>query len=126
MGALNGAEQNALSTYLRAHQAGARYELAAGASTSVASLIVQDQRPVLMLTTYNGLPFTSVAQLRALIAHGEVRYAFLNSTCGPQALKTSAGCAPAALWIRAHGTDVSRQAGLRTRGVLWRLPGVVP
>ncbi len=126
VGALNGTEQHALSTYLRAHQAKARYELAAGASTSVASLIVQDQRPVLMLTTYNGLPFTSVARLKALIARGEVRYAFLNSTCGPNAPKTTPGCAPAALWVRAHGTDVSQQAGLRTRGVLWRLPGVVP
>lgn len=126
VGALNGAEQHALSTYLRAHQAGARYELAAGASTGVASLIVQDQRPVLMLTTYNGLPFTSVARLKALIARGEVRYAFLNSTCGSNAAKTTPGCVPAALWVRAHGTDVSRQAGLRTRGALWRLPGVVP
>jgi 4-amino-4-deoxy-L-arabinose transferase-like glycosyltransferase len=126
VGALNGTEQHALSTYLRAHQARARYELAAGASTNVASLIVQDQRPVLMLTTYNGLPFTSVAHLKALIARGEVRYAFLNSTCGPNAITTTPGCAPAALWVRAHGTDVSRQAGLRTRGALWRLPGVVP
>jgi 4-amino-4-deoxy-L-arabinose transferase-like glycosyltransferase len=126
VGALNGSEQQALSAYLRAHQAGARYELAAGSSTTVASLIVQDQRPVLMLTTYNGLPFASVTRLKTLIARGEVRYAFLDSSCGPGAPKTTAGCAPAALWVRAHGTDVSRQAGLRERGVLWRLPGAVP
>ena len=125
VGALDPAEQRALSAYLLAHQAGAHYELAAGASTSVASLIVQDQRPVLMLTTYNGLPFTSVGRLRSLIAQGAVRYAFLNSVCPRGAPKTNAGCAPAALWIRAHGVDVSRQAGLRP-GVLWRLPAVVP
>ena len=126
VGALPAAEQRALSAYLLAHQAGARYELAAASSTSVASLIVQDQRPVLMLTTYNGLPFTGVAHLRALIAQGAVRYAILNSTCPRTApTPTNAGCAPAALWIRAHGTDVSRQAGL-AQGVLWRLPGVVP
>ncbi len=121
VGALPPAEQRALSAYLLAHRAGARYELAAASSTSVASLIVQDQRPVLMLTTYNGLPFTGVARLRALIAQGAVRYAFLNSTCPRTApTPTNAGCAPAALWIRAHGTDVSRQAGLAP-GVLWRL-----
>ncbi len=126
VGALPPAEQRALSAYLLANQAGARYELAAASSTSVASLIVQDQRPVLMLTTYNGLPFTDVARLRALIAQGAVRYAFLNSTCPRTApTPTNAGCAPAALWIRAHGADVSRQAGLEP-GVLWRLPGVVP
>jgi 4-amino-4-deoxy-L-arabinose transferase-like glycosyltransferase len=122
VGALNGAEQRALSAYLRAHQAGARYEVATGSATSIASLIVQDQRPVAMLTTYNGLPLTSVAQLRTLISRGEVRYAFLDSVCRPGAPATTAGCAPAARWVRAHGTDVSRQAGLRVPGVLWRLP----
>ncbi|HEY5194405.1 MAG TPA: glycosyltransferase family 39 protein [Solirubrobacteraceae bacterium] len=122
VGALDSIEQRALSAYLLAHQGSARYELAAGSSTSVASLIVQDQRPVLMLTTYDGLSFTSVAQLKTLMARGEVRYAFLDSVCGPGAPKTTAGCAPAALWVRAHGTDVSRQAGLHARGLLWQLP----
>ncbi len=125
VGALNPIEQRALSAYLLAHQGGAHYELAAGSSTSVASLIVQDQRPVLMLTTYNGIPFTSVAQLKALIARGEVRYAFLDSVCTRTSPKTTAGCAPAALWIRTHAADVSHQADLRG-GVLWRLPGAMP
>lgn len=122
VGALNPAEQRAVSAYLRAHQAGARYEVAAGAATSIASLIVQDARPVVMLTSYNGLALTSVSQLQALVSHGEVRYAFLDSVCKPGAPKTTAGCAPTARWVRAHGTDVSRQAGLRVAGVLWRLP----
>jgi len=123
VGALSGEEQRLLSSYLLAHQSGARYELAAGEATNVASLIVKDGRPVLMLTTYNGLPFTSVAKLKRLIEQGQVRYAFLDSACGPRPSKTVAGCAPAALWVRAHGTDVSAKAGLRARGVLWRLPG---
>ncbi|HEX4837747.1 MAG TPA: glycosyltransferase family 39 protein [Solirubrobacteraceae bacterium] len=122
VGALSGEEQHATSTYLRAHQDGARYEVAAGAATNIASLIVQDARPVVMLTTYNGLPLTSVAQLKALISRGEVRYAFLDSVCKPGAPRTTAGCAPAALWVRAHGTDVSLEAGLRVHGILWRLP----
>ncbi|MFZ2114278.1 MAG: glycosyltransferase family 39 protein [Solirubrobacteraceae bacterium] len=125
VGALNPTEQRTLSAYLLAHQGRARYELAAGSSTSVASLIVQDQRPVLMLTTYNGIPFASVARLKALIARGEVRYAFLDSVCTRTSPKTTAGCAPAALWIRAHATDISHQAGLRG-GVLWLLPSPMP
>jgi hypothetical protein len=124
IGALSSEEQRLLSFYLIAHQDGARYELAAGEATNVASLIVRDGRPVLMLTTYNGLPFTSVEKLKQLIEQGQVRYAFLDSTCGPRPSKTVAGCAPAALWVRTHGTDVSAKAGLRARGVLWRLPGV--
>ncbi len=122
VGALGGEEQRALSGYLRAHQASARYELAAASATSIASLIVRDGRPVVMLTSYNGLPLTSVPRLRSLISRGQVRYAFLDSSCGPRAAPTSAGCGPAARWVRTHGTDVSREAGLRVQGVLWRLP----
>jgi hypothetical protein len=77
---------------------------------------------VLMLTSYNGLPLTSVAHLQALISSGQVRYAFLDSACKPGAPRTTAGCAPAARWVRAHATDVSRQAGLAAGGALWHLP----
>jgi 4-amino-4-deoxy-L-arabinose transferase-like glycosyltransferase len=121
VGGLPPGEQHALSAYLLAHQAGARYELAAGSATTVASLIVADRRPVLMLTTYNGLPLTSVAELKRAIARGEVRYAFINSLCGPHSTRITSGCAPAARWVRAHSRDVSRRAGLAP-GVLWRLP----
>lgn len=122
VGALSAVEQRALSTYLRTHQGSARYEVAAGAATTVASLIVQDGRPVVMLTSYNGLPLISVAQLKALISSGAVRYAFLASQCHPGTPRTTAGCAPAARWVQEHGEDVSRQAGLSATGVLWRLP----
>jgi 4-amino-4-deoxy-L-arabinose transferase-like glycosyltransferase len=122
VGALAAGEQRALSAFLLTHQGTARYEVAAGSATAVASLIVQDRRPVLMLTTYNGQPLVSVPSLRAQIAAGAVKYAFLNSPCGSHPSKTTAGCAPAARWVRAHGADVSHQAGLPVRGVLWRLP----
>jgi 4-amino-4-deoxy-L-arabinose transferase-like glycosyltransferase len=122
VGALRPAVQQAVSAYVRTHDAGARYELAAASATTVASLIVQDRRPVVMLTTYNGLDLTDVTELKALIARGEVRYAFLDSSCKHSGSNATAGCTPAALWVRAHGTDVSRQAGMRATGVLWRLP----
>jgi 4-amino-4-deoxy-L-arabinose transferase-like glycosyltransferase len=122
VGAIRTAEQRALSIYLRAHQGAARYEFAAGTATGVASLIVQDVQPVLMLTSYNGRPFTSVAELHRAVERGEVRYAVLQSGCGPRSSPTAAGCAPAARWVRAHGQDVSRQAGLPRGGLLWRLP----
>ena len=121
VGGLAPGEQRALSAYLLPRQDGARYELAAGSATSVASLIVADQRPVLMLTTYNGRPLTSVAELKLAIARRQVRYAFINSQCGPYSTKATSGCAPASRWVRAHAIDVSRQAGL-ARGLLWRLP----
>lgn len=121
VGGLAPAEQHALSAYLLPRTRGVRYELAAGSATTVASLIVQDRRPVLMLTTYNGRPFTSVRALERAIARREVRYAFVNSFCGLHATPITSGCAPAARWVRAHASDVSRQAGLAA-GELWRLP----
>ncbi len=128
VGALPSDEQSHLSTYLRAHQKGAYYELAAESATQIGSLIVQDGRPILVLTTYGGRVFTTVPQLEHLIAEGKVRYALLGSRCGgPVAgVEGNPACSAPAVWIREHGTDVSHEAGLQHSGVLWRLPGVSP
>ncbi len=126
VGALPSEEQRLLSAYLRAHQHGARYELAAESATQIGSLIVQDARPVLVLTTYGARVFTTVPRLQELIARGEVSYAFLNSFCGRHASALNAACSAPARWVRENGTDVSLQAGLSRAGVLWLLPGAKP
>ena len=82
VGALPGEEQRQVSSYLLAHQGSARYEMAAESATQIGSLIVQDARAVVILTTYEARVFTDVAKLKRLIARGEVRYAFLNTYCG--------------------------------------------
>jgi hypothetical protein len=123
VGALPSEEQRLVSAYLRAHQGGARYEVAAQSATQIASLIVQDARPIVVLTSYGARVFTSVEELERLIAHGEVRYAFLNSKCGRRVSALNAACSAPARWVRAHGTDVSRQAGLGRGELLWLLPG---
>ncbi len=123
VGALPGAELQQLSSYLRAHQGGARYEVAAESATQIGALIVKDVRPVVVLTTYNARVFETVAGLQRLIARGEVKYAFLNSYCGRRVSTLNAACSAPARWIRAHGTDVSGQAGLSRAKVLWLLPG---
>lgn len=122
VGAASDREIEPLSVYLRAHQGGARYEVAADSATRVASLVVEDARPVLVLTTYNARTLTSIAQLKRSIARGEVRYALLSSQCGVHTPRTVASCSPPALWVRAHGIDVSHEAGLARAKVLWRLP----
>jgi len=123
VGALPAEEQSLISSYLRAHQHGARYEVAAESATAIGSLIVQDARPILVLSTYNGRVFTTVAQLKRLIAQGAVRYAFLNTTCGANGDAQNPACSAPARWVRAHATDVSHEAGLRGK-TLWLLPGV--
>ena len=72
--------------------------------------------------------FTNVAELQRRIAAGEVRYAFLNTFCGAHASlsSTNAACSAPVRWIRAHGTDVSRAAGLPRAGILWLLPEAKP
>jgi hypothetical protein len=125
VGALPSEEQRLVSAYLRAHQDGAHYELAAESATGIGSLIVQDARPIVVLTSYNARVFTSVAKLRRLIEEGKVRYAFLNSSCRRRGAALNPACASPARWVRAHGTDVSRQAGL-AGGKLWLLPGAAP
>jgi 4-amino-4-deoxy-L-arabinose transferase-like glycosyltransferase len=128
VGALPHEEQHLVSAYVRAHQGGARYELAAESATQIGSLIVQDAKPVVILTTYDARVFTRVAELRRLIANGEVKYAFLNTFCGRHASLSSdnAACSEPVRWVRAHGTDVSRAAGLSRGGTLWLLPGAKP
>jgi 4-amino-4-deoxy-L-arabinose transferase-like glycosyltransferase len=113
-----------LSSYLRAHQGSARYELAAQSATEIGSLIVRDVRPVLILTTYNGRVFTGVPRLKRLIADGAVRYAVLGPACPHHPVRGDAACAAPSRWVRAHGLDVSRRAGLGRAGVLWLLSKV--
>ena len=126
VGALPSEEQRLLSNYLRAHQGGARYEVAAQSATQIGSLVVQDARPIVILTSYGARVFTSVAKLKRLIAAGEVRYAFLNSPCPHRLAAKNPACSAPAQWIRAHGTDVSHRAGLPRGKVLWLLPGATP
>lgn len=125
VGALSHEELTLVSAYTRAHQHGARYELAAASATEIGALIVKDVKPVLILTTYDGRVLTDVAELRRAIAAGEVKYAFLNETCDPSApsAATNAACSEPVRWVRAHGRDVSHAAGLSRGGLLYLLPG---
>jgi 4-amino-4-deoxy-L-arabinose transferase-like glycosyltransferase len=123
VGALPVEEQRLVSTYLRAHQGSARYEVAAQSATQIGSLIVQDARPIVILTSYGARVFTTVGELKRLIATGEVRYAFLNSPCPHKVAPKNPACSAPAKWIREHATDVSHAAGLKHSKILWRLPG---
>ena len=123
VGLLPGDVEQKLSSYLRSHRAGARYEVAAQSATQIGSLIARDGLPVVVLTSYGARVFTTVEKLKRLIAAGEVRYAFLNAPCPHHLSPNNPACSPPAKWIRAHGSDVSRAAGLEHGKVLWLLPG---
>ena len=122
LGVLRPGELDPLSSYLRAHRDGARYEVAFDSASKMGALVVKDALPVIALTTTKGRVITPVLRLQTLIAEGQVRYAFLGTFCGPPSERPSAACSAPVLWIRAHGRDVSRRAGLRD-GTLYLLPG---
>ncbi|HUB35732.1 MAG TPA: glycosyltransferase family 39 protein [Solirubrobacteraceae bacterium] len=122
LGQIPGPELRRLSAYLRAHQGAAYYEVAFDGATKMGALVVHDGRPILVLTTLNARLLTPPARLAALAAAGKVRYAYLSQPCTGHDASVNADCSAPARWVRAHGRDVSRQAGLRG-GTLWLLPG---
>jgi 4-amino-4-deoxy-L-arabinose transferase-like glycosyltransferase len=122
----NAPQTAALSSYLMPRTAGIRYELAVDDPLKVAPLIIRDGRAILPLTpSFGGHPLIGVAQLRAAIAARQVRYALVaNRSCASDPGQRE-WCTPAALWIRAHGVDVSQRAGLGGRSRLYLLPAAV-
>jgi hypothetical protein len=110
-----------LSRYLRDHQGTAHYEFASLAPAKAALVIAHDGRPALILEAYYGRPIVPVARLAAAVRSGQVRYALAGATCTQSSGDRLTGCSPAARWIRAHGVDVSRQAGQPHPGLLYRL-----
>ncbi len=103
----------ALSRYLRTPTAGLKYELAVDDPLSLAPLVIRDARPILPLTSFGGRPLTSVAEVSAAVRAGAVRYGLVSPRRCELARNTaSASCAPAAMWIRQHGIDVTDAVGL--------------
>jgi 4-amino-4-deoxy-L-arabinose transferase-like glycosyltransferase len=121
-GALPTAEVRAIGSYIERHNDGARYEFAAADPTEVGDLIVHDVQPILSLTSYNANELLPIPRLRSLVASGQLRFALLDGGCGrTRAARLLPGCSPGAAWVRAHGIDVSRRAGLAHGGILYRL-----
>jgi 4-amino-4-deoxy-L-arabinose transferase-like glycosyltransferase len=119
-GALGANVVEAISSYIHAHAAGTRYEFVASNATEVGALIVRDLRPILSLTSYNNHELVAVPRLRGLVATGQVRFAVLGGGCSKRT-PLSADCSIGADWVRSHGTDVSRRAGLAHSHLLYRL-----
>jgi 4-amino-4-deoxy-L-arabinose transferase-like glycosyltransferase len=120
-GAMGASEVRAISSYINARSAGTRYEFAAADPTEVGSLILYDRRPILSLSAYDSHELLPIGRLGALVASGALRFAVLDGGCDPRDASVSPACSPGADWVRAHGTDVSRRAGLAHSHVLYLL-----
>jgi hypothetical protein len=115
----------ALSAYLGPRTRGTHWEVAESSYLIAPSLVVRDARPVMVLASVNSLPIVKVSTIRDAVRQGEVRYALVGGACGrARHIKSKSHCSPAVRWIRTHGMDVTRQAGIHSPGLLFRLqPG---
>jgi 4-amino-4-deoxy-L-arabinose transferase-like glycosyltransferase len=118
IGAMAPGEVDALSRFLLSHDGGARYEVASATAVKAAALVAHDGRPVLILDALAHQPILPVRRLVAAVRQGQVRYLLMTEGC-------STGCGPATAWALQHGRDVTQQAGLPGRGVLYALPAPV-
>ena len=110
-----------LSSYLRRHQLGARYEVATHAVGSVSALIVRDARPVLFLSNLGRQPLVSLPRFISLVRAGEVRFALVGG-CPRGHPVTS--CDAASGWAQHHGVDVSARVGLPRANLYELTPAV--
>jgi 4-amino-4-deoxy-L-arabinose transferase-like glycosyltransferase len=115
IGGMPPGEVAALSRYLLRHDRGARYELASATAVKAAALVVHDGRPVLVLDALARQPILPLPRLISAVRHREVRFMLMTAGC-------QTGCGAAVAWALQHGHDVTRQAGLPGRGVLYSLP----
>jgi hypothetical protein len=121
-GAMGAATVEQISRYIDTHGgAHTRYEFAAADPTEVAALILHDRRPILSLTSYDAHELLPIPRLAALVAGGRLRFALLDGGCNPRSGGQSPACSPGAAWVRSHGIDVSRRAGLANDHVLYLL-----
>jgi hypothetical protein len=119
-------ELASLSRYLTRHRGHSRYEFAAIEAYQAGPLIAADGQPVLVLASSPYHPLVSPGGLSRAVAAGEVRYVFVSARgSGSGNAATFVGGsprrAPMVAWVRRHGTDVSRSAGLAHAGALYRV-----
>jgi 4-amino-4-deoxy-L-arabinose transferase-like glycosyltransferase len=115
-------EVDAISSYIAAHRGHARYEFVVADPSSVGDIIIRDLRPILSLTSYNQHELLAVARLAALVRSGAVRFAYIGGPCIRANKLELPRCSPGAVWVRAHGVDVSRKIGLSRPDILYFLP----
>jgi hypothetical protein len=88
--------------YLDAHRHGAYYEVASSSVYGVATLIVRDAQPVLVLNDFHG-PLVSLAKLQQLVELRAVRHIIISRAC-----VTGTHCPDTTQWSLKHAREVIR------------------
>ncbi len=111
IGALRPGQAARMASFLDAHTAGDRYELASATAVKAVPIVERDARPVLMLGTLAGQPIVPLRRFLRDVSDGDVHYVLASERCGPRSAHEPGGCGSAARWARVHGVDVSGLAG---------------
>jgi hypothetical protein len=114
-------ELTSLSRYLTSHRGHTRYQFAAIEAYQAGPLIAADDQPVLVLASSPYHPLVSTRGLSQAVRAGQVRYVFVTAHGSRSHGVPRTRRQQMIAWVRAHGTDVSRAAGLHINGVLYRL-----
>jgi 4-amino-4-deoxy-L-arabinose transferase-like glycosyltransferase len=88
--------------YLHAHRHGAYYEVASSSVYGVATLVVEDAQPVLVLNDFHG-PLVSLAKLQQLVELRAVRHIIISRPC-----VTGTHCPDTTQWSLKHAREVIR------------------
>jgi 4-amino-4-deoxy-L-arabinose transferase-like glycosyltransferase len=89
--------------YLQAHQGSAKYLLAANGSQTTASVIIATGEPVVTIGGFSGSdPAPTLAQFKAMVASGELKYVLVSGGGGGP----GGGSSEITNWVEANGTAV--------------------
>lgn len=125
IGRMPAGQSTRLARYLSSHRGGARYEYAALQAHLAGSLIATDAQPVLILAGTPYHPLVSTHSLAAAVRAGQVHYVLVGSRSRSRpphpSLNARTPRGRTAGWVRAHGVDVTAQAGVPGYGVIYRL-----
>ena len=108
-GGMGDTANQALISYLQAHQDGYTYLVATLNAGSAESIIIQTGEPVMALGGFSGSDqILTTTQLETLVQNKTVRYFLIQGNGGPGG--QSGGNSALVQWIEAHGTLVSPSA----------------
>jgi 4-amino-4-deoxy-L-arabinose transferase-like glycosyltransferase len=112
-GAMPGASSvgASLVSYLVAHQGNAKYLVAATGSQTTAPIIIKTGKAVVTIGGFSGGDDApTLAQLKAMIASGELKYVLVSGNGGGGG--PARGSSAVTSWVTSHGKAVSGMSGL--------------
>jgi hypothetical protein len=121
-----GSADTALVSYLETHQGSAKYLVATFGSQSSAPIIIASGKPVVTIGGFNGGdPAPSLAQLKQMVAKGQLRYVLIQGNGGGFGGPGGNSSSAITSWVTSKGKEVTiaSSSGAQTSGTLYDVSG---